>query len=366
MRIGHICSNYDNFFTNLMDSQISNGLDPRVFYFRAKERGLPDVNSTYVDVRLNYSKWHRPFFYLKESTVLNDFFNIYKKDQFDLIHAHTIFSNGYIALKAKKRWGTPYIVAVRNVDINVFFKYRLNLRKLGIEILNEADKIIFLSPAYKDLTLSRYVPELLREDFSRKSIILPNGIDQYFLNNIGLKRQLKINNTIHIISVGHVCKNKNQLTVCKVIEQLNKLGIKVDYTVVGKVLDKKLFKKILSYDFVNYIPFLSKEELITEYRNSDIFVLPSLTETFGLTYVEAMSQGLPVIYTKGEGFDGQFEEGLVGYGVSSLNIEEIKKRIIDIKNNYSNISSNCIESSKNFNWNDITAEYIGLYEQVRN
>ena len=70
MRICHICSNYDGFFTNLMETQISRGIEPRVFYFRAKERGWPDVKSSYVDVRLNYSNWHRPFFYLKESTVL--------------------------------------------------------------------------------------------------------------------------------------------------------------------------------------------------------------------------------------------------------------------------------------------------------
>ena len=37
------------------------------------------------------------------------------------------------------------------------------------------------------------------------------------------------------------------------------------------------------------------------YRENDIYVMPSIIETFGLVYAEAMSQGLPVIYTRGQG-----------------------------------------------------------------
>ena len=54
----------------------------------------------------------------------------------------------------------------------------------------------------------------------------------------------------------------------------------------------------------------------------------SIMETFGLVYAEAMSQGLPIIYTKGQGFDEQFDEGKVGYHADCFNIEEIVKRII--------------------------------------
>ena len=46
--------------------------------------------------------------------------------------------------------------------------------------------------------------------------------------------------------------------------------------------------------------------------------MTSLGESFGLTYAEAMSQGVPVIYSKGQGFDGQFKEGVVGYHVDPL------------------------------------------------
>ena len=43
---------------------------------------------------------------------------------------------------------------------------------------------------------------------------------------------------------------------------------------------------------------------------------------------------MPVIYTRGQGFDGQFEDGEVGYSVNCFDAEEIADRIEDVINNY--------------------------------
>ena len=64
---------------------------------------------------------------------------------------------------------------------------------------------------------------------------------------------------------------------------------------------------------------------------NDIFVMPSVTELL-LVYAEAMSQGLPVIYTRGQGFDGQFEEEKLAIRLIAR-IREISMKIIDIINN---------------------------------
>ena len=65
--------------------------------------------------------------------------------------------------------------------------------------------------------------------------------------------------------------------------------------------------------------------------------MPSYTESFGLVYAEAMSQKLPVIYSKGQGFDGQFEEGLVGYHVSPYDVKDIANGILKALENDSAI-----------------------------
>lgn len=94
--------------------------------------------------------------------------------------------------------------------------------------------------------------------------------------------------------------------------------------------------------------------------------MPSKKETFGLVYVEAMSQGLPVIYSKGQGFDGQFPEGYVGYHVKYNDVDEIVKKIKEILKNYNNMSINAAKSAKKFNWKDISKEYIEIYNNIRN
>jgi glycosyltransferase involved in cell wall biosynthesis len=117
---------------------------------------------------------------------------------------------------------------------------------------------------------------------------------------------------------------------------------------------------------VTYISPKTKEELIEIYRDNDIFVMPSITETFGLVYPEAMSQGLPVIYTKGQGFDGQLEDGEVGYSVNCFDAIQIAEKIEQIINNYNIISRNAIQHSSKFRWSLISHQYEEIYSDCLN
>jgi len=55
------------------------------------------------------------------------------------VHAHYLFSAGGVAFRMKQHHGIPYVVAVRNTDISVFFRYALHLRHFGIRMLQDAD-----------------------------------------------------------------------------------------------------------------------------------------------------------------------------------------------------------------------------------
>lgn len=90
--------------------------------------------------------------------------------------------------------------------------------------------------------------------------------------------------------------------------------------------------------------------------------MPSHHETFSLVHAEAMSQGLPVIYSRGQGFDGQFEDGVVGFSVQYDSPEEIAEKVIDIINNYEAISQNCVEKADKFDWDKIAGKYIEIYK----
>lgn len=163
--------------------------------------------------------------------------------------------------------------------------------------------------------------------------------------------------------MGDISKRKNIQKTVKAIDLLTQKGYKITLDVVGKVKDQKLFNKIKDLEYVNYLGYKSKEELLNIYRDNDIFILPSITETFGLVYGEAMSQGLPIIYTRGQGFDGQFKEGQVGYAVNSTDPNDIAEKIINLTNDYKERYNRCILNVKKFDWNKIGKEYNDLYRR---
>ena len=169
-----------------------------------------------------------------------------------------------------------------------------------------------------------------------------------------------------MLHVGTVSRRKNILKTIEAIKILIEKGYNAEFTIIGKIYDARIYNKVKKYDFLKYLTHKPHNELIKFYRENDIFVMPSITETFGLVYLEAMSQGLPVIYTKEQGFDGQFDEGTVGFSVDCFDAKDIANRIIDIIDNYEMLSNNCIRNVNRFGWKNIAQKYNDLYTEVIN
>lgn len=362
-KVLQICSYYTGtkLYHRLFSSLSEINANESVYVFTHDYYNL--LESTNYDITISkcYNKFDRLFFHLKHIKVLKDIIIKFDINRFDILHAHSLFSNGYIAYKLNKKYNIPYIVAVRNTDVNVFFKRMICFRKLGVEILKNADKIIFISEPYKEQTISQYVPLNDKKNILLKSTVIPNGIDDFWLSNKYESRKNPEKNKLKIIYVGEINKNKNIDTTIKACKLLLTKGYDVSYTIIGKIIDKKYNKILKKYNFINYLPFCNKEELINHYRKADIFVMPSKHETFGLVYAEAMSQGLPVIYTRGQGFDKQFNEGEVGYSVLYNAAEEIAKNVINILQDYQKLSESCLSMVNKFDWARIALQYMEIY-----
>lgn len=367
MKILHINSYYNvsSFYKNLYDCQISNKMDIDVYVpvSLARRKNSFDLGK-YTKISVNHTKYDRICFHLKHTKIYNDIIKQYNIYEYSIIHAHSLFSNGYIAYKLNKKYNTPYLVAVRNTDVNLFFSKMFHLRKMGVEILKNAQKVIFLSKNYEERVIERYIPKKYRQEIKNKSIVIPNGINEFWLENQNINIKESNKQEIKLIYVGRVDKNKNIETTIKACQQLISKGYNVTYNIVGEVKEKKYIKLIKKYSFIKYVSKCEKESLIKYYRDADIFVMPSKHETFGLVYAEAMSQGLPIIYTKGEGFDGQFAQGEVGYSVKYDDIHELVDKIIKIINNYSYITQNCIREADRFSWNKIEKQYNEIYADI--
>lgn len=272
-------------------------------------------------------------------------------------------------MNLKAKYGIPYVVAIRNTDVNVFLKKRIDLRKQGLKILKNASAIFFLSPSYRKQVLSKYVPYQMKFDIIQKSYVIPNGIDDYWIFNTPSKKSEEDlnriqNKKIKVIYVGQIDKNKNIILTQKALSILRNKGYETEFTIVGKIKDRREYQHIIKYPYTRYMSFQSKESLIKLYRNNDIFIMPSHYETFGLVYAEAMSQGLPVIYTRNQGFDQQFKEGEVGYSVNDKKPDELSNKIQLICNNYKKISENSQNMSKKFKWSEIAQVYMNIYKSI--
>lgn len=350
---------YQNMFEHLHDIDVQN----LVYVPIDRHVDIPEVVPNDVYISQCFSQIDRALFFRKQRRILKDISTHYDLNTVDVIHAHTVFSGGYAAYQLYKRYGKPYLIAVRNTDKNVFFRYMVYLRKIGVSIMEHAERIIFLSPQYRSSVIETYIPEYLKSAIYNKSLIIPNGIHDYFLENLG-KPRLVPNKPLRLIYVGEVSSNKNIEMTLKAAEILRSKGIMCEIVVAGKILEDKYRFISEGSPFISYLGQLSKEQVLCALREADIFIMPSHTETFGLVYAEAMSQGVPVIYTRGQGFDGQFPEGTVGYAVSDHDPEDIVRRIFDIIDKYSEISNQCVQHVSRFNWSTIAMQYKDIYNKI--
>lgn len=326
-----------------------------------KQRNLPK----HITVSQVFTQVDRLLFYKKQSKIKKDFNKrfLFDSSANNILHAHSLFSNGYIAYSNFKENKIPYIVTVRNTDLNLFFKYMVHLRGLGNRILLNATKVTFLSQSYKDKCIEKYVSDEHKELIREKSIVIPNGIDKYWFENMNTN-VTKPSKEIRAIFVGHISKSKNILKLVEACELIKSKGLDISLTIAGKVQNKRIYNKIRNNKLIDYKGILPKHELLTIYRNSNVFVLPSIRETFGLVYAEAMSQGLPVIYTQGQGFDKQFADGVVGYPIHSYNAKDIAEKIIKAKENHKALSKNALRNVSKFKWDEISKVYEEIYKNI--
>lgn len=374
MKVLHLCSDYAGtpLYRDLVESLDREGVQQTIYVpVRSEDLINKYRNPNLLGAKYYYSYILNPYlrfnYFKKINKVYEDVKSKIEYNSLNLVHAHFLFSDGGVAYKLKKDIGLNYIVTVRNTDMYAFFKYMIHLKKFGLKILNNAQKIIFLSPTYKNALFNKYVPKKYREKLEEKSIIIPNGVNDFWLKNLSKTRKI-IGGKIRLIYVGEFSKNKNIPAIVEVIDRLREKGKETQLTIIGQYGDnvnkaQKLVSKRNKY-IQSFPRITEKKELLYQYRKADIFIMPSFYETFGLVYLEAMSQGLPIIYTKGQGFAGYYMDGEIGYAVSPNNTDEIVEKIEMVINKYEEISKKCINEVRSFTWELIALKYIELYKNV--
>jgi len=307
---------------------------------------------------------HRVIFPFKIKRLYNSLIKKVELDKITLSHATTLFSDGAIAYKLYKKYNIPYIVAVRNTDINFYFTKRKELINLGLNILKNASKIIFISESNKDNFLKIKSIYKIKEDIIHKIVVINNGIDNYWIQN-RKKYKSDVKQDLNFLFIGRFDSNKNVENLIAAFQLLNEnRERKLRLNLVGGTGNNhnKVIDLITSIDWVNYHGEIYDKKLLEViFQENDYFSMISHTETFGLVYIEALSQGKPLLYTKGQGVDGVFNIQ-IGESVDSKNILDIKNKIETlISNTYEEINEIHFSS---FSWKSISEKYSLIYNDI--
>jgi len=318
---------------------------------KADIRSPEKIENTTFYIAGCFNKVDRYLWPLKIYKIWREFNTCYQDNakKYTIVHAHSLFVNGTVAYLIKLKYEIPYIVTVRNSDINTFFKKSFVFRQWGFFIMRNAEKVTTLSKKYFSIHLRNYLSEKKFETLKKKHLVIFNGAADFWFENKFVKPNK--NEKAKILFVGLLGRNKNLESVMKACEKLFSNGLNLELTVVGDgPLADKFKKKKQDYPitFTGYVK--ERNELAKHYRSADVLVVPSFTESFGIVYVEAMTQSLPVIYSRNQGFDGFYEDGLFGFGVVPTNINEISEKIQLILDDYPRFSHNAYIYADHFKW----------------
>lgn len=373
LQVFHICSGYAGqaLYPRLLSAIDAPGVE-QFMYVPVRTAAEIDVGRITDNPAIGFRfehllrRRHKLMFRSKIRSILNDVMARTPVQDFSLVHAHFLYSDGAVALALHRQFNIPYIVAVRNADINAFMRLRPDLASIRNEVLRHASRVVFLSPAYAK-ALEQRLPAALNNLIAEKSIIVPNGLAPEWLNGTEQATETPSQHVpeLRLLYVGDFTPNKNVSGIVAALEIL-RLRRPTTLTVVGGGGDIKGRVKTLldaqRFSGVSYLGRITDSARLRDiYRSHDIFVMPSFHETFGMTYIEALSQGLPVVHSHGQGIDGYFAAGTVASSVNPADAQSIAEGILEVAARLPAVQGLCRDEARRFDLREIGKAYRDIY-----
>ncbi|TSC83406.1 MAG: hypothetical protein G01um101417_625 [Parcubacteria group bacterium Gr01-1014_17] len=213
---------------------------------------------------------------------------LHRKDKYDCVWAIMANRAGFAALFFKiLHPRVPFVLTLQEGDPIPDI-----MRKVGL--LYPFFKMIF-TRANAVTAISTYLAEWARKMGARTPLVVPNGVDSKKFQDTNSKTQTKEKT---IITVSRLVEKNG---VVDLIEAMRYLPTHFKLLIVGSGhLEESLKLRVKSEELENRITFVGEVpniELPQYLWTSDIFIRPSLSEGMGISFIEAMAAGLPVIAT---------------------------------------------------------------------
>ncbi|EIA0804348.1 glycosyltransferase family 4 protein [Vibrio vulnificus] len=241
---------------------------------------------------------------------------------------------------------------IKSYIARAFFKINESFYKYIESIVIRKSEVIVFSDLMK---------KCISKEHKKKAIevVRPGVNEEYFTNEKTLRKNGKV------LFVGRLASNKNIYHLADIISETDD---SVLFTIVGDGPDRvKLENYLNTKGILNRVNILGKktqQELVDIYREHSLTILPSRIETFGLTIIESMACGTPVIAYKPDGEIVKTAsaeiiiENTNGFLVDNYNEKNMAASIMDalseVKNNADKYNSDCVNYVyENYRWDNI-------------
>ena len=291
-----------------------------------------------------------------------------KLHKIEVLHVHYAIPHAYAAYMAKKMLqdqgiNLPIVTTLHGTDITLVGSHPFY--KSAVEFsINHSDCVTSVSESLKMDTLDLFE---IRKDIK----VIPNFVDFNKHSNHNEDCERHVIALAHERIISHVSNFrsvKRILDVVKVFEKIVK-EVPAKLIMVGDGPDKQAaMDYCLQHGIADSVKFIGKSNQVFEVLcYSDLFILPSETESFGLAALEAMMMRVPVISTNTGGLSEVNVEGKTGYlfdvgdvdGMADKSISLLQDDVLleEFKNNAQN-------EARKFDLNQIVGCYIAVYQEA--
>lgn len=304
---------------------------------------------------------------LLEYSVLRTVKKLGGFEQFDVVHIHELGGSLTLAKSIKKRARVPVIVTVHGQH-PALSKYQNDpgFIRRAVSYSQWFDKVFLVGKPLEDFV----------EKFGFKGgdiSVLHNGHQR---PNEDPKQVEKVRSEYPgktlVSSVARLYPLKGTDITLKALANLYRQGL-VDwhYLHVGEGPEKSELEK-LAADYgiqsnVTFLGHLPYSEAMTVVAASDLFVMPSWLEAFGIVYVEAMARGKPVIGCWDSGAEESVRHEIDGFLAKRKNVDDVEsalRRLITDSELRNVMGANGLRRAAEFTWEQNSRRYIKVYEEL--
>ncbi|BBB92085.1 MAG TPA: glycosyltransferase family 1 protein [Methylomusa anaerophila] len=284
----------------------------------------------------------------------------------DLVHLATPFSLGLTGLKYATQRCLPKVAVFHTNFPQYLEHWRVpQLKKLAWRFLRW-----FHRQAERNYCPSRDTMRMMRLQGINNVELWTRGVDQNIFNpdfrSLDFRRSLGIDDKIVLLYVGRLAPEKSVDVLLRALDKANKKCDNLHLLLIGDGPSRHYLTSIAPEN-VTFMGYRSGNDLSTAYASADIFVCPSITETFGNVILEAMASSLPVIAPLAGGIKENLFPMRTGIPCTQLNHESMAagmERLAIDSQLRSSLALGAYEHAKSQSWNEVFFRLVNSYHNV--